>query len=370
MNHRPRNPNANHRRTSSDPLGADGACADADLDSPVLSSLLEFDVTDLLPLGRPNSFDEETEKQLLDCGEYTVSSPRSRPDSGNFAGIQFDGMLLPNSPHGSPMMTRPHNSYTANESVTSGGSVPNNGEPMQIDAVAEHHPLPRQQQSQHPHQYAAKAAQKKGHRRTASEPFFNNITNGLDGAVYAQGPPGQQTSSPHHMSAPTPPPPPIATPFGVRMQQPLSASVGAPPRRLDDPRASRPPLQTIPSQRDLPFGDSPALTFSSTVSQFGDGQPLFHAPTPALDAVALGQAEPPKLSLTSAFNRGPFHRDPRNGSKRETKIYKCSKCGEIKANHNCKAVAYDSVAKEVQTDPTRLVKTLGQRTICVSKKGN
>jgi len=53
---------------------------------------------------------------------------------------------------------------------------------------------------------------------------------------------------------------------------------------------------------------------------------------------------------------------------RETKKYKCSRCGQIKANHVCPFVSYDSVAVGLQADPSVLVQTRGENTLKVRAK--
>mmetsp|Transcript_15569 Transcript_15569/g.48697 ORF Transcript_15569/g.48697 Transcript_15569/m.48697 type:complete len:343 (-) Transcript_15569:597-1625(-) len=327
-----RNPRPTHRRINSDPLGGEG---EADLDNPALTTLLEFDPGELFPLVRPTSFDEETEKQLLDCGEYYSPSPRSRPDSGNFGQLipsrpdsgQFAAMLdsvfPPSPPFGSPAVTRAHD------------------DAMQIDAA--------------PPPYAAKAAAKKGHRRTASEPFF---FGGAAEAVFA-APPQDRPYAPQSRRDEPPPPPPL--------QQP------SPPR----PFPPRPPLQTIPSARDLPFADAGL----SSMPSFGEerASSLNFNTTPRYDLVQPPQPmlplQPPVVAATlapppPAVLAPPAQKNGSSNNKKETKTYKCSRCGQIKANHVCRAVLYDSVAIGVQADPTKLVQTYGERTIVVRPRGH
>lgn len=330
-------PRPHHRRTNSDPLGNEGG--DLDLDNPALTHLLDFDPSELFPMGRPTSFDEEAEKQLLDAGEYYAHSPRSRPDSGNFTAI-LDG--IPASPFGSPISGRP---YATNEV-----------EAMQVDQLPP--PPPRASPPQQHSQFATKAAQKKGHRRTASEPYFSaNLGNGMaaENSIFA---------------ARTEPPRPA-----------LAAAMGPPaPRRMEPPR---PMLQTIPSQRDLPFSDGSQLGFQATPTSIETLPPapepmtLVHPeqpppPPPHALVVPPRLPSPPREQTSQSIGltlpRGPS--PPKNGGasasiKKETKTYKCSRCGQIKANHVCRAVLYDSVAVAVQADPTKLIQTYGERTIVV-----
>jgi hypothetical protein len=49
----------------------------------------------------------------------------------------------------------------------------------------------------------------------------------------------------------------------------------------------------------------------------------------------------------------------------ETKKYRCSRCGQIKANHVCPFLKYNSVATGVQADPSVTVTTAGCKTLKV-----
>ena len=81
---------------------------------------------------------------------------------------------------------------------------------------------------------------------------------------------------------------------------------------------------------------------------------------------------PPRRSGGRAKpNAKPAAKPPKGGGgkpakgddDKKTRKYKCSRCGQIKANHVCPYVLQESVAVASQADPTVTVSTMGERTL-------
>mmetsp|Transcript_13134 Transcript_13134/g.34866 ORF Transcript_13134/g.34866 Transcript_13134/m.34866 type:complete len:286 (-) Transcript_13134:38-895(-) len=66
---------------------------------------------------------------------------------------------------------------------------------------------------------------------------------------------------------------------------------------------------------------------------------------------------------TTSISPAPSRKSKKDGS--ETKKYRCSRCGQIKANHVCPFLKYNSVATGVQADPSVTVTTAGCKTLKV-----
>jgi len=136
---------------------------------------------------------------------------------------------------------------------------------------------------------------------------------------------------------------------------------------------SRPPLpqiQHIVTSGNTSYGIPLTTTTTTTAATTTTAKPAFHQ-------VPLTQQQCTGVDLFYFKNGTPLAvtspqetsllRISSDDSKYDDgkKNYKCSRCGEIKANHICKYVKHDFVAIGLQADPTEFIQTKGQITITV-----
>ncbi|KAJ1454662.1 hypothetical protein M885DRAFT_521618 [Pelagophyceae sp. CCMP2097] len=353
-----------HRRNFSAPTGGGGGFAVPDFDIPVEIESGDWvnkndeELLDLFPPGKGMTFEDIDDIDLNGCGEFNSPSrkftrERSRDENSRpSSAVLFNGGRITVSSFALEL-------ERSRELVRSNSNSSTVGE-MVVTTTAS---------SRQAHE--AREA-RKGHRRSASEPFttWALADDGFDFRAFDDSPALFATAAGAAKSAPVaaPPqtpkreftlPPPIPAPCDmtsllafIPMLSPTSTSTPFPPTPVAPPPG---PLQQMPPVRARERTPSPP--------------PAASVPSPPdADDDAMDEdedyEEPAQEGRPTRLTKRQTADLKRHNS--NTKLYKCSRCGQIKANHICPLVVHNMVAVGVQADAMIPASLRGEHTISVS----